>query len=140
MKLSKFVPTIGALLAASLAACAGDSSVVEGMMVMPSYFDTLQCSELIGQFQSASQRLYELTILREKAANQPGGAVANVLAYNTEYTKAEATKKYSEAAAHRKGCDLTKKPAVSAKPHPDASTGPRRHGEHPPPGPAGVSQ
>lgn len=44
-----------------------------------------------------------------KAANDPGGVVANALAYNTEYAKAEATKKYAEAAANRKSCELPKK-------------------------------
>jgi hypothetical protein len=56
-----------------------------------------------------SQRVHELTILREKAADDPGGVVANALTYNTEYAKAEATKKYVEAAANRKGCELPKK-------------------------------
>jgi hypothetical protein len=30
----------------------------------------------------------------------------NVLAYNTDYAKARATRKYAEEAARRKGCDL----------------------------------
>jgi hypothetical protein len=100
----------------------------------------LQCSELAGQFHAASQRIYQLTMLRDKAANEPGGAVANALAYNTEYAKAEATKKYSEAAANRKGCDLGKKPAVAAKPNPEVSTGPRPGGERQQPAFSGISR
>jgi hypothetical protein len=71
MQVPKFVPPMGGLVALAIAACAGDSAVVDNLLIMPSHFDTLQCSELVGQFQSASQRLYELTMLREKA-----GAVA----------------------------------------------------------------
>jgi hypothetical protein len=132
---------VGGLVALTVAGCAADSSVVENLMVVPSYFDTLECPDLNGQFQAASQRVNELTALREKAGKEPGGVVANALAYNTEYAKAEATKKYSEAAAIRKGCDLTKKPAVGAKPHPDGSTGPHRRGERADPArSSGISQ
>jgi hypothetical protein len=127
----KFARLMGGLGALMVAACAADSSVVEDLMVVPSYFDTLQCSELAGQFNAASQRVKELTALREKAGKDPGGAVANVLAYNTEYAKAQATVKYSEAAANRKGCDLTKKPAAAPSPHQDGSTGPHRRSERP---------
>ena len=129
----KFARAIGGLVALMVAACAADSSVVEELMVVPSYYDTLQCSELAGQFQGASQRVKELTALREKAGNEPGGVVANALAYNTEYAKAQATKKYAEAAANRKGCDLAKKPAAGPSPHQDVSTGPHRRSERPAP-------
>jgi hypothetical protein len=148
MRVPKFVRPMGGLVALAVAACAADSAVVEGLMVMPSYYDTLQCSELVGQFVASSQRVYELTMLREKAANDPGGVVANALAYNSEYAKAEATKKYVEAAANRKGCELPKKTAVSAKPrpegstapHPEGSTSPRPRGERPQSGLSGISQ
>lgn len=74
--------------------------------------------------------------------------VANALAYNTEYAKAEATKKYAEAAANRKGCELPKKTTVSAKPrpegstppHPEAATSPHPRGERPQSGLSGISQ
>jgi hypothetical protein len=134
----KFARLTGGLVALTVAACAADSSVVEELMVVPSYYDTLECPELVGQFQGASQRVKELTALRERADKGAGGAVASALAYNTEYAKAEATKKYAEAAANRKGCDLAKKPAAAPSPHQDGSTGPHRRGERP--APSGVSQ
>ena len=109
MRIPHFVRPMGGLVALAVAACAADSAMVEGLMVMPSYYDTLQCSELVGQFVASSQRVYELTMLREKAANEAGGVVVSALAYNSEYVKAEATKKYAEAAANRKGCELPKK-------------------------------
>jgi hypothetical protein len=135
MKVPKFAPPMGVLVALAIAACAGDSAVVDNLLIMPSRFDTLECKELVTEFQSASQRLNELTMLREKA-----GAVASVLAYDTEYAKAKATKKYSEAAANRKGCDLSKKAPASATPRSEGSTGSHPHGEHPQPGRSGISQ
>jgi hypothetical protein len=131
-RVPKFVRPMSGLVALAVAACAADSPMVEGLMVVPSYYDTLQCSELVGQFVASSQRVHELTILREKAADDPGGVVANALTYNTEYAKAEATKKYVEAAANRKGCELPKKTTVSAKPRPEGSTPPhpRRQPRH----------
>jgi hypothetical protein len=135
MQVPKFAPPMGGVVALAIAACASDSAVVENLVIMPSRFDTLECKELVTEFQSASQRLNELTMLREKA-----GAVASVLAYDTEYAKAKATKKYSEAAANRKGCDLSKKAPASGTPRPEGSTGSHPHGEHPQPGRSGISQ
>jgi hypothetical protein len=144
MRVPHFVGPMGGLVALVVAACAGDSTVVESLMVMPSYYDTLQCSDLVGQFAASSQRVYELTMLREKSANDPGGVVASTLAYNSEYAKA--TKKYAEAAAHRKGCELPKK-TIGAQPRPQASTAahpestsPRPRGERPQSGLGGISQ
>jgi len=140
MRVPTFARPIGGLVALTVCGCAADSTVVEDLMVVPSYYDTLACPELTAQFQGASARLKELTALREKAGQGPGGMVANALAYNTEYARAEATKKYSEAAANRKGCDVAKTPPVSAKPKPDGATGPRRRGEHLEPALGGISQ
>ena len=48
----------------------------------------------------------ELGALREKS----GSAIANAIAYDSEYAQARANKRYAEEAAERKGCDLTGKP------------------------------
>ena len=92
-------------------------------MVVPGYFDTLDCRELLNQFRAASQRINELTLLRTKAGGQTGGAVANALAYDTEFARTQATKKYAESAAKQKGCDLGKKPD---EPPPQAKSKPAR--------------
>jgi hypothetical protein len=121
MKGHLFVQPIGFLLALAVAGCAADSTTVENMMVVPTYFDTLDCRDLVIQYQTASKRLEELTLLKAKAAGETGGAIASTLAYDTDYAKARATKKYSEGAANRKGCDLTKKPdstPAQTKPRP----------------------
>jgi len=117
MKARTFARPMGVLVAISAAACA-DSQVVEDLMVVPGYYDTLECPELVIQFQAASQRVRELTMLRTKASDEAGGALANAVAYNAEYARAQATLRYSKDAANRKGCDLIKKTAVATKPAP----------------------
>ena len=43
-----------------------------------------------------------------------GNAIANALAYNTEYATTRARMKYAEEAARKKGCDLRPKTAATA--------------------------
>jgi hypothetical protein len=102
------------IAATALDGCAGDSPIVDNLLIVPGYYDTLTCPELIGQVQSAAARVKELTLLMEKSSGNAAGPVVNAMAYDTDYAKARATRKYSEEAAQRKGCDLTKK--VEQKP------------------------
>jgi len=96
----------GLLLAAGCAACAVESPTVQSLVMMPSYFDTLSCPELVVQHQMATTRVKELATLREKSGN----AVVNALAYDSEYAAARGKQAAAEQAAAQKGCDLTKKP------------------------------
>lgn len=112
----------GLIAAIALAGCAGESPIVDNMLIVPGYYDTLTCPELIGQAQSAAGRVKELTLLMDKSSANTAGPVINAMAYNTDFAKARATQKYAEEAAHRKGCDMTKKveqkPADRAPPPP----------------------
>jgi len=100
------------LMAAALAGCAADSRLVENMMVVPSYYDTLECRELVGQYAAASSRVKELAALMEKAGGGPGGAFVNALAYDTDYARARATERAAGEAAARKNCTLPKDAAA----------------------------
>ncbi len=102
------------LLTAILAGCASDSWLAENLTTVPQYSDTLNCADLLSQYQTASARLKELTTLMDRSGN----VVVNALAYDTEYASVRAKRKYAEEAAARKGCDLSEKPP--AKP-PDAN-------------------
>jgi hypothetical protein len=104
--------TILAALAAGLlaAGCATDSPMLERALVMQSAYDPLSCPEVVAKYKAADGRMKELGVLREKS----GSAIANAIAYDSEYAQARANKRYAEGAAERKGCDLTGKP--SAKP------------------------
>ncbi len=85
--------------ASLLAGCAADSPILEQLMVVPGYYDTLSCPELIAKLRSATERVRELILL---------------MAYNTEYAKARSTQKHAEEAAVRKRCDLSPEPGNPA--------------------------
>jgi len=116
---------VGVVAAAALTGCASESPIVDNILVVPGYYDTLPCPELVAAFQSSSTRVKELTALMERSASGSAGPVVNVMAYNTDYAKARATQKNSEDAARRKNCDLTKKvdqtPADQLPPAPGKS-------------------
>lgn len=97
--------TLAALATAMMSAgCAADSSVLHGIVVMPSAYDPLSCPELVAKFRAADTREKELAALMEKS----GSPIANAIAYDSEYTAAHANRKYAEEAAARKGCELKK--------------------------------
>ena len=118
---------LAVLLAAGfLAGCAIDSTAVENSLVVPSYYDTLGCRDLAYQIKTSSLRVQELALAMEKSASEPGGAIINAVAYDTDYAKARTVQKYSEAAAARKNCDLKAalksletRPSETAEPRPE---------------------
>jgi hypothetical protein len=97
-----------------LAGCAADSSMLEQLMVVPGYYDTLSCPELVAKLRSSTERVRELILLMEKSGEDSAGAVVNAVAYNTENAKARSTQKHAEEAAVRKRCDLNGEPAKPA--------------------------
>ena len=85
-------------------------------MVVPGYYDTLDCPELVEKLRSSTARVRELILLMEKSGEDSGGAIVNAVAYNTEYAKARAAQKQAEEAAVRKRCDLTEPSKLPAGP------------------------
>ena len=77
--------------ASLLAGCAADSPILEQLMVVPGYYDTLSCPELVAKLRSATERVRELILLMEKSGEDSTGAIVNAVAYNTEYAKARST-------------------------------------------------
>src|SRR6266702_252345 len=100
--------------ASLLAGCAADSPILEQLMVVPGYYDTLSCPELVAKLRSATERVRELILLMEKSGEDSTGAIVNAVAYNTEYAKARSTQKHAEEAAVRKRCDLNAEPGNPA--------------------------
>jgi hypothetical protein len=107
--------------ASLLAGCAADSPFLDQLMVVPGYYDTLGCPELIAKLRSATERVRELILLMEKSGEGSGGVVVNAVAYNTEYAKARSAQKGAEEAAVRKRCDLNAEPAKAPMP-PETAT------------------
>jgi hypothetical protein len=117
--------TGGQMLAASLLGCAPESQGLESLLVVPGYYDTLDCRELNDRVQNLRGRVTQLAQLRERSSGGAGGTVANLLAYDTDYAKASASLRNATEAATRKGCDLTPqtqaKPAAAPGPKPSAT-------------------
>jgi hypothetical protein len=99
--------------ASLLAGCAADSPVLEQLMVVPGYYDTLGCPELAAKLRASTERVRELILLMEKSGEDSAGAIVNAVAYDTEYAKARSTQKHAEEAAVRKRCDLSAEPGKS---------------------------
>src|SRR5260370_22843206 len=126
-----------ALVAAAslVAGCAAESPMLEQLMVVPGYYDTLSCREAVAKLRSSTERVRELILLMEKSGGDATGAIVNAVAYDTEYANARSTQKHAEEAAVRKRCDLGAEPSKQA-PRPAAVKSPPRSNppiEPPPP-------
>jgi hypothetical protein len=97
---------LGVLAASLLVRCAPEAPTTESLLVVPGYYDTLDCRELTERVQKSTRRATELEKLRERSAGGAGGSVVNVLAYDTDFAKARAEQRNATEAATRKGCDL----------------------------------
>ncbi|TMJ53324.1 MAG: hypothetical protein E6G84_04735, partial [Alphaproteobacteria bacterium] len=65
--------------ASLLAGCAADSPILEQLMVVPGYYDTLSCPELVAKLRSATERVRELILLMEKSGEDSTGAIVNAV-------------------------------------------------------------
>jgi hypothetical protein len=112
---------VAAIAAATLGAgCAVDSSVLQSALVMQSTYDPMPCPEVVQKYKSSEARMKELAALMEKSGN----AVANAIAYDTEYATVRANWQFSKEAVERKGCDLSGRGAPAApvaRPEPTSS-------------------
>jgi outer membrane protein TolC len=113
------MPRVSLAVCAAVTACAPEAPTVESLLVVPGYYETLDCRELIIQVHNSTARVRELSKLRERSAGSGSGSMVNVLAYDTDYAKAQATLRNATEAATRKGCDLTPKTDAKAPATPE---------------------
>jgi hypothetical protein len=99
---------VAALLAlgagGSLAACssAGDNPFTP--FADPGTYAYYPCDQILGQLGYWRSKEQELKLLMEKAGQATGGAVINVIAYQTDYARARDEIKVLEATARIKNC------------------------------------
>ena len=94
-------------LALMVAGCSAvDNDSMSSLMVSPGKYSLYRCNELAEQGKTRVERVQELEVLMEKAAQGPGGEVANALAYRSEYLTARGELKELEVAAIEKKCDM----------------------------------
>ncbi len=128
MTIRPIVLVASVLLCAAVAGCASDAGWQESVMIVPGYYDTMECPDLTAMVAAHSARIKELTGLIEKSGSGIAGSVVSVMAYRTDLAKAHASHDAAERASKRKGCDQTAKPAAPAAPPPAPASGrpPRR--------------
>jgi hypothetical protein len=88
-----------------LGGCASDSDSLAAMMVSPGKYDFYRCDQMAVKGNERAERARELKLLMDKAAQGPGGALANTLAYRNEYLTAIGELKELEKAALAKKCE-----------------------------------
>jgi hypothetical protein len=86
-----------------LSACSSTSSFT--VVADPGKYQYHSCKQLAGPRRRALKREQELKLLMDKAEQSTGGAVINVIAYQTDYVAAQEELKLIEARARAKNCD-----------------------------------
>src|SRR5262249_22946875 len=84
--------------------------MLDQVMVVPGYYETLSCPELVEKYRTATQRVRTLIPLRENYSEEFGGALVNAVAYNPESARARSVKKHAEETAVLKRCDFNEEP------------------------------
>jgi hypothetical protein len=76
----------------------------------PGKYQFYSCEQLAGQRTYWASRELELKLLMDKAGETTGGAVVNIIAYQTDYVVAREEVKVIDATARAKNCDAPRRP------------------------------
>jgi hypothetical protein len=96
---------VGGLFAAGLlSACSSAGENPFTVFADPGRYAYLNCEQIAGQQSSWRTRQEELKLLMDKAGRSAGGAVVNVIAYQSDYVNAGEELKVLEATARSKNC------------------------------------
>jgi hypothetical protein len=93
-----------AVLAICLGGCVLAPDSLEPAFSDPAKFDFLECKDLNEREQVLAKREQQLRELMDKASQGTGGAVANALAYRTDYLNVRGELKQVRAVVQRKEC------------------------------------
>ncbi|MGE3147512.1 MAG: hypothetical protein AB7K04_00430 [Pseudorhodoplanes sp.] len=95
------------LLAGTLCACAsGNDETLSALMVSPGKYEIYKCDQLAKEGKDRVSRAQELRKLMGKSSAGPGGALANTLAYRSEYLTAVGELREMEKTALGKKCEV----------------------------------
>jgi hypothetical protein len=95
---------IAPLAALVLGGCAGLSDQFT-VFADPGKYEYYSCDQITAQRKQLSTREQELRALMDKAGQETGGAIVNVLAYKADHVAASEELRVLEAAARSKNCD-----------------------------------
>jgi hypothetical protein len=93
-----------AVLAICLGGCVLAPDSFEPAFSDPAKFDFLECKDLNQREQLLAKREQEMRELMDTASQGTGGAVANALAYRTDYLNVRGELKQVRAVVERKEC------------------------------------
>jgi hypothetical protein len=93
-----------AVLAICLGGCVLAPDSFEPAFSDPAKFDYLECKDLNARELALAKREQEMRELMDKASQGTGGAVANALAYRTDYLNVRGELKQIREVAQRKEC------------------------------------
>jgi hypothetical protein len=104
-----------ALLAASLADCAGSLDRVDEAFVDQRKYQLYSCAELTQEAAKKTAAEAELRQLMEKSAQEPGGDLVNLVAYRTDYLMTRGELRVLAETARDKNCPPDAPAASSAR-------------------------
>ncbi len=96
---------IAPLVAGALAGCSGLSDNPFTVFADPGKYEYYSCDQINAQRKKVSTREQELRELMNKAGQEMGGAVVNVLAYKADHVAASEELRVLESAARSKNCE-----------------------------------
>jgi hypothetical protein len=100
----QFIVFLGGAGVWSLAACAPSVMGPVTMFADPAKYDYVTCEQLTDLRKKWAEREQDLKLLMDRAAQSTGGAVVNVIAYQTDYTTAQEEIKVIDATWIAKKC------------------------------------
>jgi hypothetical protein len=107
---TRLTPVVGVILVGFLAGSMllGCSSTADSPVTIfadPGQYQYFNCEQLAGQRKYWTGREQEIKQLMDKADQNAGGAIVNVLAYKADHVAATEQVKLIEAAARSKNCE-----------------------------------
>jgi hypothetical protein len=96
---------IAPLVAGALAGCSGLGDHQFTVFADPGKYEYYSCEQITAQRTKLSTREQELRELMNKAGQEMGGAVVNVLAYKADHVAASEELRVLESAARSKNCE-----------------------------------
>jgi hypothetical protein len=96
---------IAPLVAGALAGCSGLGDNPFTVFADPGKYEYYSCDQINKQRKEVTTREQELRELMNKAGQETGGAVVNVLAYKADHVAASEELRVLESAARSKNCE-----------------------------------
>jgi len=99
------VTLVGFMAGSMLVGCTSTADSPVTIFADPGQYQYFNCEQLVGQRKYWTGREQEIKQLMDKAGQDAGGAIVNVLAYQADHVAATEQVKLIEAATRSKNCE-----------------------------------